>query len=163
MWIKEQKFAVILGNCRFINCETIISYEDQPFFTIQRSDTSGELGISFDIYDESSSKIAVVKQNRIYKNIHASPDDYVIDTGQKHYRMTEKATGRLLCSVIKIDSNDPFIAELHLYVNLYTPDGILFEATPGMIRFPKTDNVISGLTFEGIGIYLSRGGYIQLG
>lgn len=125
MWTIEDKFKVKLGGNYYIDTPNLIEYKGEPLFELKRADNTGLLGISFNIYNEAGSKIAAVKEGRIYQG---DKDAYSVEIGADRYTLTDRGTDRVICDIKKRAMAHP--AELDVSVTLYTKDGFLIEATP---------------------------------
>ena len=125
VWNVEDRFKVIIGGNTYINTPNIVVYKGTSLFTIKRSGSDGLLGIDFDIYDNGGNRVATVRNGII---VQGNQDDYDITTGMDRYTVTEKSTGRMICDIRK--RAEAANAELEVSVELYTPDGFLFNATP---------------------------------
>ena len=125
VWRVEDEFKVIIGGNTYINIPNIIVHKGSSLFTIKRSESDGLLGIDFDIYDKDHNRVATVRNGVI---VQGNEDDYDITTGMDRYTVTEKSTDRMICDIRK--RTEAQHAELEVSVELYTPDGFLFNATP---------------------------------
>ncbi len=54
MWKVEKDFKVILGGNTYINVPNLVAYKGKPLFKIERRESDGLLGISFDIYNQKA-------------------------------------------------------------------------------------------------------------
>ena len=129
MWQIENKFKVRIGGNTYIDTANIIVYKGKPLFSLRRHE-DGYLGIDFEIYDAEGSLVATVKRNEIYLG---NKDDYQIDGTYNSYTLTEVASGNVLCQIKKRGEAHP--AELEVSVQLYTPSGFLFNASPDTTNF----------------------------
>jgi hypothetical protein len=145
MWEVEDRFHVRIGGNTYINCDAIVAYKGQSLFTLRRHDDNGYLGIYFEIYDAKGKHIASVKRNEIY---YPDKDAYKIDGSEDRYVFSEVATGRVLCDIRKRKDAHP--AELDVSVELYTPSGFLFNATPDQTNVGGI--VLRGSTFSDCGV-----------
>jgi hypothetical protein len=125
MWQIENSFRVRLGGNTYINVQNLVEYKGTPLFTLKRHDDNGQLGIYFEIYDSAGQHIASVKRNQIYI---ADKGLYTVDGTANRYQVIEKVSGRVLCDIKR--GQDAAPAELEVSVELYTPDGFLFKASP---------------------------------
>ncbi len=124
MWKIENEFSVKLGGNTYINTPNLVVYKGTPLFQIKRSESEGILGIDFDIFDAAGKRVATVRNGIV---VEGDSQNYQIESGHEEYKVTEKKTGRLITSIKRRGVAD---AELEVSVNLYTPDGFLFDATP---------------------------------
>lgn len=124
MWKVEDRFSVKLGGNTYINTPNLVVYKGQSLFRIYRSESDGILGIDFDVFDSTGTKVATFRKGIV---VQGDSNNYTIESGHEEYRVTEKATGRLIASVKRRGAEG---AEMEVTVHLYTPDGFLFDATP---------------------------------
>ncbi|MEO6315949.1 MAG: hypothetical protein ABIU63_16855 [Chitinophagaceae bacterium] len=142
MWESEQYYSIRLGGNFYENVVNLLVYRGQLIFTITRAENSGSLGIDFDIYDNAGSKIAVVKNSRIYSG---NNKDFAIVVDADRWSLSEKNNGRLICDIRKRSLVST--AELEVNVKLYMPNGYLFEATPEGTNLPQ-GNIFSNNHFK---------------
>jgi hypothetical protein len=141
MWQIEDRFKVRIGGITCINVNRIIDFHGHSLFTVKRHDDTGYLGIDFDIYDAAGNHIAAVRHNEIYRG---DKDAYQIEGSMNRYVLSERATGRVLCDIRKREDAHP--AELDVSVQLYTPSGFLFDATPEQTNLGGI--TLNGVTFQ---------------
>jgi len=158
MWNVPEKFKVILGGNTFINTPNLIVYIEEPLFRLTRSTSDGILGIDFDIYGAEGAKVATVRRAII---VDGDKNNYEMITGHEEYKVVERKTGRMIAAVRRRDVTG---AELEVSVELYTKDGILFQAGPYATYLPGGNELI-GLTIENCnsGITILEDGYIIIG
>ena len=144
MWHVEDRFRAIIGGNTYVNVANLVVYRGTSLFTLKRRKSDGQLGIDFDVFDKSGARIATVRGNRI---VQGNEDDYEIIREADRYAVVEKATGKVICD-IRRRSQAPE-SELEVSVELYTPEGFLFKATP------KETNIkgiaLRGNVFENLG------------
>jgi hypothetical protein len=144
MWYVDKKFKVILGGITFIDTPNLVTYKNIPLFKIERRESDGLLGISFDIYDHKGTRIATIRENRI---VQGYEENYIFIREANRYAVIEKKTGDVICNILKRADAAP--AELNVSVRLFTPDGFLFDATP-----ERTN--IAGATIRNVTIEKAR-------
>jgi hypothetical protein len=149
VWKMEDKFSVRLGGCTYINTPNLVVYKGQPLFRIYRSESDNILGIDFDVYDATGARVATFRKGIV---VQGDSNNYIINSGHDEYRVTEKASGRLIASVKRRGAEG---AELEVSVHLYTPDGFLFDATP-------THTNVAGIMMIG-GVIKNCGAGIAIG
>lgn len=141
-WIIESEYVIKLGGNYFQNCEHILTYDDEPVFTIKRRENDSRLGVDFEIRDEQGHRVATVRGgNVVQRDVNA----YDVHHGAERQRMTEKTTGRVVYEIDKCP--DERHVELALTVTMYLPDGFLLKADPDKINVAGmlvTGNVIRG-------------------
>jgi hypothetical protein len=143
MWEVEDRFRIKIGGVTFINVPTLVAYKGESLFTLKRHDENGYLGIYFDIYDDQGKHIASVKRNEIY---YGDKDAYQIDGSMNRYVFSERKSGKVLCDIRKREDAHP--SEIDIAVlNLYTPAGKVFEATPDQTNLPG-NNMFRGMTIQ---------------
>jgi hypothetical protein len=163
MWLKENQFAVRLGGNTFINVQTLITFRDEPLFTLYRKD-DGYLAIDFAIYDQSGQKIASVKKSNIYVIApHAKTHSLIGNAIRSADRiaLVEKASGAVLAEIRKREAAAP--VELAVSVRTYLPNGVLLDAGPnsinlagGMLRNNTIMGCRVGIAIGDSGIDLGR-------
>jgi hypothetical protein len=124
MWTVAEHFKVRLGGNWYIDCGTLVVYKGSPLFNLRRRDGDDQLGIDFDVYDSAGAKVATIRNSNVVDG-DATNYEIVHEAGAK--RVIERSTGRVMAEVIKKGVDG---AELDVRVNLYLPNGTLFEATP---------------------------------
>jgi hypothetical protein len=135
MWEIEKNFKVKIGGNYFINCNSLISYDDKPLFTLKRRDSDGRLGIDFDIYDKCGKKVATVRRGNVVQgDVNAYEMRHLADC----HKIIEKETGRIVAQIDKSPSD----ADLAVSVSMYLPNGFLLQANPDSIN-------IGSLTADG--------------
>jgi hypothetical protein len=144
MWNVEPKAKVKLGGNYYINCDRLVAYHDEALFTVRRRESDGLLGIDFDVYDPRRQKVATVRRGTI---VSGNREDYDITHDPHHYTVTEKASGRVICDIRRRDAAPD--AEIDVSVDLYTPDGFRFQATPEQTNIGGMQ--IRGCTMENCG------------
>jgi hypothetical protein len=125
MWEVEDKFRVIIGGNTYINVADLVVYKGDSLFTLKRRESDGQLGIDFDVFDEAGKRIATIRGNRV---VQGNEDDYQIIREPDRYAVVEKASNRAICHIRR--RSQAAESELEVSVQLYTPDGFLFRATP---------------------------------
>lgn len=154
MWEIPKNFKIKLGGNYFINCKSLISFNNQPVFRrIERRDTDGKLGLDFDVYDDKGGKIATIRRGNVVQgNTQAYEMKHLADCD----KVIEKSTGRIIVEINKKSSD----ADVAVSVNMYLQDGFLLEATPDSINVGSSKMI--GNTFPncktGIAIGESTGG-----
>ena len=137
MWHVEDSFRVIIGGNTYINVTNLVVYKGTSLFTLKRRESDGQLGIDFDVFDRHGARVATVRANRI---VQGNEEDYEIVREPDRYAVIEKATANVICE-IRRRSQAPR-SELEVSVELYTPEGFLFKATPD-------ETNIKGVTLRG--------------
>ena len=117
MWLQEGEFHVRLGGNTYINCHTLIAFNDESLFTLSRQE-DGTLGIDFQVFDSSGNKVASIKKNNVYLG---DKEAYETGGGPDDTYLRVKATGRILAHVKKRQESAP--AELDVSLSTYLPDG----------------------------------------
>src|SRR6266851_3464134 len=94
--IVPEYFSMRLGGNVFEGVHTIVAFNNEPLFSVDRRQSDGLLRIDFEIYDSQQKKVAVIRGNRIVAGNEA---DYEFDRPVNRYRVIDKASGRVLCDV----------------------------------------------------------------
>jgi len=151
MWEIEKNFKAKIGGNYFINCESLISYDGKPLFTVKRREPDGRLGIDFDVYDKNSQKVATIRHGNV---VHGNVGVYEIRHGADCHKVMEKATGRI---IVQIDKNQPD-ADIAVSVNMYLPNGFLLKATPDSINIGSSEMVGNTIADYKSGIAIGKSG-----
>ncbi len=138
MWTVEDHFKVIIGGNTYIDVPNLVVYKGQTLFTLKRHDENGELGIYFELYNAKGRHVASVKRNQIYMT-GGQKELYSVEGSTDGYALRERETGRVVCQICRKPATP---VELEVSVQLYTPDGFLFDATP-------TSTNLGGIVMEG--------------
>jgi len=161
-WIVEKQFRVVLGGNTFIDTPNLLEYKGESLFTLERQEETGFLAVSCRIYDEQGRHLGSVVRNAFHPNEHyEGPKSFAISGKVHDWAVEERPSGRLVCAIKQKEAARP--AELHLSVNLYTPDGFLISATPDAINLRGVimrGNVVVGCR---AGIVVMPDGSIRLG
>ena len=142
MWEIENHFKVRLGGNNYIDVPILVAYQGESLFTFKRHDETGYLGVYFEIHDSTGKHIASVKRNEIY---YGDKESFQIEGSLDRYIFSERASGKVICDIKKREAAHP--AELDVSVQLYTPSGFLFNATPEQTNlggFVLRDNTMIG-------------------
>lgn len=126
MWDTPENFSVKIGGNFYTNCKNLIVAGGESLFRIRRRD-DGQLGVDFDIYDKYGAKVATVRNGNIVENHLANA--YAVVKEARRYIMTERATGRVVCSIEKSPLGQDG-SELDVSVDLYTNSGVHVVASP---------------------------------
>lgn len=124
-WEIAQDYVVKLGGNYFVNCGQLITYDDEPLFTVKRRESDLRLGIDFDVYDANGSRVATIRNGNV---VDGNRDAYEIHHGADRHKITEKSSRRIICQIDK--NSEEQRVELAVSVKMYLPDGFLFEAYP---------------------------------
>src|SRR5437762_891163 len=87
-----------IGGNKYINVPNILIYKGESVFRITRAESTGLLGIDFDIFDSNGNKIAVVKNGRIYQG---DKERYNVEVQADRYILTDKQSKQVLCDIRK--------------------------------------------------------------
>jgi hypothetical protein len=161
-WAVEKHFRVVLGGNTFIDTPTLLEYKGQSLFTLERQEETGFLAVSFRIYDEHGAHLGSVVRNDFHPNAHyEGPKSFAISGKVHDWVVEERPAGRVVCAIRQKEAAKP--AELHLSVNIFTPDGFLVSATPDSINLRGI--IMRGNTFVGCraGIVVQADGSMGLG
>lgn len=143
MWTVEDRFSVKLGGNTYINTPNLVVYKGEPLFRVYRSESDGILGIDFDVFDASGTRVATFRKSIV---VQGDSDNYVIKSGHEEYEVTDKASGQLIAKVRRRGAEG---AEMEVSARLYTPDGFLFDATPTQTNIGGV--MMTGNVFENCG------------
>jgi hypothetical protein len=149
MWTVEDRFSVKLGGNTYINTPNLVVYKGEPLFRVYRSESDGILGIDFDVFDASGTRVATFRKSIV---VQGDSDNYVIKSGHEEYEVTDKASGQLIAKVRRRGAEG---AEMEVSVRLYTPDGFLFDATPTQTNIGGV--MMTGNVFESCGAGIAIG------
>jgi hypothetical protein len=149
MWTVEDRFSVKLGGNTYINTPNLVVYKGEPLFRVYRSESDGILGIDFDVFDASGTRVATFRKSIV---VQGDSDNYVIKSGHEEYEVTDKASGQLIAKVRRRGAEG---AEMEVSVRLYTPDGFLLDATPTQTNIGGV--MMTGNVFENCGAGIAIG------
>lgn len=149
MWTVEDRFSVKLGGNTYINTPNLVVYKGEPLFRVYRSESDGILGIDFDVFDASGTRVATFRKSIV---VQGDSDNYVIKSGHEEYEVTNKASGQLIAKVRRRGAEG---AEMEVSVRLYTPDGFLLDATPTQTNIGGV--LMTGNVFENCGAGIAIG------
>ena len=123
-----QKFDVKLGGKVYINTPRLIVSKGAPLLQLRRNAGNGILEIDLDVFDESGRRTAVFRNNNLARGDSGA---YILTARHDEYRVTERCSGRAVVIVKRrLASGD-----LDVWVEMYTPRGFLFVATPTEMNF----------------------------
>ena len=133
----------------------------ESLIALERNEESGYLTVSFKIYDETKANLATIGRNRIFMNEkYQGSKTFTVEGGVHDWVLREATSAALICAIKQKGAAAP--AELDLSVNLYTPDGLFFSATPTSINLgglTMTGNVLVGCR---AGIVIRRDGSVGI-
>ena len=144
MWTVENHFKVIIGGNTYIDVRNLVVFKGQTLFTLKRSDENGELGIYFELYDKARQHVASIKRNQIYPTA-GQRERYAFDGSDHEVKLLDTDTEEIVCSIQRRSAT----SELEVSVRLYTPEGILFDATPTVTNLGGIK--MSGNVFQNCG------------
>lgn len=137
-WMMATDYTVKLGGNYFINCESLITYDDATLFTLTRRENDGRLGIDCDIYDVKGNKIATIRHGTI---VDVDRNRYDFYHGADCKRVYDAESERV---ILEIRRRLPD-AELGVTVRMYLPEsGFLLEADTDEIKLPAVNARIVG-------------------
>lgn len=143
-WMVPEHFKVIIGGNTYIDCPTIIRYKGKEVFSLKRSDRNDFLGIDFDVFDSSGSRLATVRNGQF---VGRRPTGFTIDGTADHYALTEDSTLRRVCE-IKLRRKAAGDAELEVSAEMFMPDGQLLKLSPASSNFGGI--LVEGCTFQNL-------------
>jgi len=139
----KQDITIKLGGAWYINCQHLVRFGEQDVINISLGAT-GEILPAIDIFSESGIKTASVSNGKLNTGNKA---DYSITSSEKEFTLSEKATKRVICYVKKIQNKEKNREELHVWLDLYMPDGFYFQCTPDETNVPFLQGM-KGATFK---------------
>lgn len=135
--------AIKIGSNYYINCKRIITFSDQTILTLTNSNDNS-IEINFDIFSINGKKEATVKDGKLTEG---NKELYTIKSSEKEYAFIEKSTNRIICLVKKHFDPTNKRFELHVWTDMYMPNGFYFQCTPETTNVPIL-NYIQGSTFS---------------
>ena len=127
--------AIKLGGVYMIDSEKPILCRNHLIFTVPKSNNNpyrephNLIGISFDVYNANGKIIAKVTEGRL---TYGDKNRFVIESTSDEFLLQEKNTSWLICRILKPGPPHKlqYDCELWMWMNLYMPNGFLFQATP---------------------------------
>lgn len=167
IWNTERCYTARIGGIMYKNVQFPVIYDGSPMVTIKRCSETGELGLSFTVFNEKGEPIGNVENNEITVS---NTDDYIVLNGFKRRALIDKKSGRVLCDLkFAIRPSDP---EVEVSAILFSEDRFPIILHPDRSKFGRAnDNTppnISGLTLttaensEAGGISLKLGSTLYL-
>lgn len=139
-----ENFTVKLGGNQFVDCRSLITFDDASIFALTRRPSDDRLLISFDIYDECGQKVAAIRNNSV---VYGDPERYEVTRLPESHTVKEKATGRVLVEIRKSRSHP----ELEVTVETYLPGtNVLLQATPDELSLPGQGPTLVANVFQGL-------------
>jgi len=123
-----QKFEVKLGGNVYIDTPRLIVSKGAPLLQLRRNASGGILEMDLDVFDESGRRTAVFRNGNLAR---ADSGAYIVTARHDEYRVTERCSGRAVVNVKRRLAS----ADVHVWVQMYTPRGFLFVATPTKMNF----------------------------
>ncbi len=167
IWNRERFYIARIGGIIYRNVESPIVCDDSPMVTIRRCAETGELGLSFVVFNEKGAPIGNVENNAITTSNTA---DYIVLNGFKRHALVDKKSGRVLCDIKT--ANRPSDPEVDASTILFSKDQYPIILHPDRSKFGRAnDNTppnISMLTLttaensQAGGISLKLGGTLYL-
>ena len=118
-----QKFEVKLGGNVYIDTPRLIVSKGAPLLQLRRNASGGILEMDLDVFDESGRRTAVFRNGNLARGDSGA---YIVTTRHDEYRVTERCSGR----AVVIGKRRLASGDVHVWVEMYTPRGFLFVATP---------------------------------
>jgi hypothetical protein len=126
-----ENFQVRLGGNTYINTPSLIVCKGAPLFQLRRNQNKGLLEIDFDVFDAGGRRVCVFR-NGIVARGDSAP--YIVLARQDEYRVTEQSSGRMIATVKRHFRT----GDIDVWLELYTPGGQLFMATPTEANFQSS-------------------------
>jgi hypothetical protein len=123
-----EEFQVRLGGNTYINTTSLIVCKGAPLFQLRRNQNKGLLEIDFDVFDSGGRRVCVFR-NGIVARGDSAP--YIVSARHDQYRVTERFSGRKIATIKRHFGT----GDLDVWLELYTPRGQLFVATPTEANF----------------------------
>lgn len=134
-WETANSYTAKIGGIIYKNVKLPIVYNDSPMLTVTRHSVNGELGLSFQIYNEKSKHIGNVENNKI---TFINTNDYVVLNGLKRQSLIDKKSGRVLCDLkFATQITDP---ELEVSTIIFSKDGYPIILHPNRSKFGKAND-----------------------
>ncbi len=144
-WRSEKTYVARIGGIIYKNVQLPIVCNGSPMLKITRSTETGELGLTFLVFNEKGEHIGNVENNKIS---FSDTDSYIVQIGLKRQALIDKKNGRVLCDLkFSIRPSDP---EVEVVAILFSEGRFPIILHPDRSKFGKAnDNTppnISGLT-----------------
>jgi hypothetical protein len=159
MWKIENHYRAIVGNNIFVDTPHILAFEGIPLFSMMRRENDGRLSITFDLFNKTGDKIAVIRQNRIYPTVKYK-GDFSFSHKADRYILTDHIENREVCRIIWGNRAKP--GELLVSVEMYMPNGLLIKFATDKTTIRKSEWE-GNLTMAWIGINVMANGEINFG
>lgn len=154
-WTIAKDARIKLGGNYFVNCEHLITFDDESLIVVKRRDNDGQLGVDFNIYGKDGQRIGVIRHGRVVEG----HDDYLIEHGPDRKRIIEKTNGKVICEIDRSPSDDQ--AELAVTLSTYLPNGFRLEVSPDAINISKC--TMQGCSFSNLIVGIAIGRSTQRG
>ena len=133
-----QKFEVRLGGNTYINTPRLIVCKGAPLLQLRRNASDGILKVDLDVFDESGRRAAVFRNSNLARGDSIA---YPVMARHNEYRVAERRSGRGVVIVKRRHGT----GDLDVWVELYTPRGSLFVATPIETNFKAGAQVVGAV------------------
>jgi hypothetical protein len=143
---KGQDICLKIGNNYFINCKSVLTVQGHSVLNMTGNDSTGRK-VSFEMYT-SSGKLDARLENGIFTGTQAQ--HYKIEQDPKGFHIYDDRDNRVLLKAEGHYNDKAQRKEVHIWAQLYLPNGSVFECTPETSNVP-TLQMMSGNVFRNSG------------
>ena len=144
LWAQEPCAARLSGNW-FINCKSLVSYNDQPVVTF--SNWSDPLHtVDLDVY---STAHVLQAQVRAGKLTMGSPKRFILKSTSTEFSLVDGNTSRIICILKSVPSTHKDAScQVDVWLDLYVSGAGYFHCDPETSNEPMMQ-MMTGSTFRG--------------
>lgn len=121
----------------------MIIFEDQDILTLNNT-IEAAIGINLDVFSMEGKKVAKVSAGKLTEGDTSA---YTIKSTSEEFTLIDNATNRILCYLKVMSKSEAFSCEIHVWADLYMPNGFSFQCTPEETNVPFLQG-IKGATFS---------------
>ena len=147
----QKDVSLKIGGSYFINCKRTIAFGEQSVMTVSGDDKDGRK-VNFDIFSPEGILEASLNEGKF---LGVKADNYVFKTIEDGFTITDLERHRIVLKIIRVENKVAKRIDMHVYADMYLPDGSRFQCTPDDCNVPMM-KMMKGATFE------SNGTAIQL-
>lgn len=143
--------AVKVGSNYFIQCQTLMQVREERVLYFSEGQ-DGPRGVNFNVYSESGTMLATVRDAHLTTD---KPERWDLSVSDTRFTLTDKLTGRILMHITKAYDDERQWNVLSVWADLYVPMGFYFQCTPEECSVPEM-KYYNNTTFRNvqIGIFL---------
>lgn len=139
----QDELCLKIGGSYYINCKNTIVFSGQPILSMTGDDVSGRM-VSFELFSPSGKHEATLRDGKFRGS---NPDVYVVMPEDEGFTIIDTRSRRVALRVAGVENRSANRSELHIWADLYLPDGNRFQCTPDETNIPFL-NMLKGATFK---------------